>query len=197
MAAPYISLSGCHNLLNSDKKRHMRKSIFVTLSFLCIHLSVYSQSITLRTYTGHVAFDVTNLRDYENGMVRTDWTTVQVEFNDGSPGDTWSLSVIVDDGASDFVSYGAATLPLDILELTFSDASPDNRFVTADANFESQVITVLSGAETVIATNIPQGSFTDNTIYVSYSLGTNPTPSLINQEATNYYLHLRFRAYVN
>jgi len=113
------------------------------------------------TRGGYVEFMFNSLEKYENGIKFTDYTYIDICFQDpdnpGAGGTNWQLEVM----ANSATFVGASALPLNMLELIIS-GTPTATYVATVA---------LSAVNQVIAYDGLQGNESDNRIKISYECG--------------------------
>jgi len=142
---------------------------FLIFLIIFTYYSAYSQPggnpYTARmviTRGGYVEFMFNSLEKYENGITFTDYTYIDICFQDpdnpGAGGTKWKLEVMAN--SASFV--GASALPLNILELDISGTPTATYPVTPVA---------ISAVNQVIASDGLQGNESVNRIKISYQCG--------------------------
>ncbi len=114
------------------------------------------------TRGGYVEFMFNSLEKYQNGITFTDYTYIDICFQDpdnpGAGGTKWQLEVM----ANSATFVGTSALPLNILELGISVTSPATYSATPFA---------ISSVNQVIVSDGLQGDENDNRIKISYRCG--------------------------
>jgi len=142
---------------------------FLIFLIIFTYYSAYSQPggnpYTARmviTRGGYVEFMFNSLEKYENGITFTDYTYIDICFQDpdnpGAGGTKWKLEVMAN--SASFV--GASALPLNMLELDISG--------TPTAIYPATPVAI-SAVNQVIASDGLQGNESDNRIKISYQCG--------------------------
>ncbi|MFP4367768.1 MAG: hypothetical protein ACLFQA_11805 [Bacteroidales bacterium] len=168
------------------------RNLIISAVICVCAFTAHTQTSTARIMIesgGSVRFNINSLIKYNDGMALEDWTRLAIAFEDTLDATaTWKLQF----RSNTDMIYGdyGQELPLNYLVLEARDGG-GSTLLGEEGNGLILPAQSLDITEKTLIENAPQGTFQDNKLYISFSLGQGED-KLIGQPSDYYYVDIEF-----